>query len=68
MLPNESECSGYPTRTESIVACQLNRGIQPELRLPAGMLNVYVGSPFLARKEIEPVAADAQDGWTHAER
>ena len=68
MLPNEPKRRSYATPAQSIVACQLHGGIEPELCLTARMLDVYMGPPFLSRKEIEAVPADPEDGRTHTRR
>jgi hypothetical protein len=53
---------------EAIVGEQLQGRLNPELCFAICVLDVYVGSRFLARKEVEPKATNAEDRRTHAPR
>ena len=44
-------------RLEAEVRRQFHGGIDPELRFAISMLNMNVRPPFLAREEVEPIAA-----------
>src|SRR2546428_618089 len=65
VLLNQSLCCAKAAGTEAVVPRQLDVGVQPELRLTTGMLNVYVWPPLLERKEVETIPANAEDGRTH---
>ena len=65
MLLNEALGFGDLRRFQTVVGVKDHIGLNPELRLTNGMLNMHMRPRFLAREEVEPVAAYSQDRRTH---
>ena len=61
MLLNKALGFGDLRRFQTVVGVKDHRG----LRLTNGMLNMHMRPRFLAREEVEPVAAYSQDRRTH---
>ena len=51
---------------QPVVGVKLDHWFNPELRLTRRMLDVHMGSRFLAREEIEAIATDPENRRTHA--
>jgi hypothetical protein len=66
MLSDEPQDRGQVSLRETIVPGELDRRLDPELRLPRAMLDMNVSPRLLAREEEEPIRALAKDRWTHS--
>ncbi len=65
-----NDLAGYvdPSSAEPVVRRQFDLWLEPELRLAAGVLHMYVRPELLAREEVEPVATYAENGRAHQPR
>jgi hypothetical protein len=54
-----------PSGAEPIINRELKVWFQPELRFAFRMMNMNVGPPFLAGKEIETITTNPEDRRTH---
>lgn len=65
MLLDDSSCRRQPRPREAVVRGHGDLRIKPKLGFPGGVLDVHVKPRLLPREEIQTIAPNSKDGWTH---